>query len=71
MKNENEVEKEYSLTDTVAKLRRLANCLEKGEPFEIQVSGNRIYMPVNVEIKIEYENEGSEHELDFQFKWEK
>ncbi len=76
MKNEEEkvemeVEKEYSVKETVAKLRRLAECLEKGEPFEIQVSGKRVYMPVVVEMSIEYENEESEYQLEFQFKWEK
>ncbi len=58
------------MKETVAKLRRLADCLENGDAFEIQVDGKRIYMPADVEMGIEYENEGDEHELEFQFVWE-
>ncbi len=68
--NEFEVEKEYSVKETVAKLRRLADCLENGEAFEIQLDGNKIHMPVDVEMSIEYDSEGEEHELEFKFVWE-
>ena len=37
-----DVERIYSTSDVVAKLRRLADALESGRPFRIQVAGERI-----------------------------
>ncbi|MFO0115935.1 MAG: amphi-Trp domain-containing protein, partial [Betaproteobacteria bacterium] len=45
-KTDRDVEKEYPSTDFVAKLRRLADAIENGERFEIQIAGERIYVPV-------------------------
>ncbi|AMS31850.1 hypothetical protein AEM42_04490 [Betaproteobacteria bacterium UKL13-2] len=45
-KTERDVEKEYPSADFVAKLRRLADAIENGERFEIQIAGERIYVPV-------------------------
>ena len=44
-KSERDIEKEYPLPEFIAKLRRLADDLEKGEQFEIMVAGERIYVP--------------------------
>lgn len=68
-KQDRDIEKAYSTTDTVAKLRRLADCLEKQKPFEIQIAGERIYIPVSAEFNIEHEREGDAEEVEFQFKW--
>ncbi len=68
-KQDRDVEKVYSTAEFVAKLRRLADALEKGERFEIQVAGERIYVPVHAEFNVEHEREGSEEELEFQLKW--
>ncbi|OUR88422.1 amphi-Trp domain-containing protein [Gammaproteobacteria bacterium 42_54_T18] len=62
-------EKEYSSKDTVAKLRRLADCLEQGKPFEIMIGGERIYVPVRATFNIEHERSDGEEEVEFQFKW--
>ena len=62
-------EKEYSSKETVAKLRRLADCLEQGKPFEIMIGGERVYVPVRATFNIEHERSGSEEEVEFQFKW--
>lgn len=64
-----DVEKGYSTAQTVEKLRRLADALENGTNFEIQVAGERIYVPARAEFTIEHEREGGEEELEFQFKW--
>ena len=37
-----DLEKVYSTSEFVAKLRRLADALETGERFEIRVSGERV-----------------------------
>ena len=41
-KQERDVEKEYSKADFVAKLRRLADDIENGVQFEIQIAGERL-----------------------------
>ena len=69
-KTERDIEKVYSIQDFVAKLRRLADALESGKRFEIQVAGERIYVPADAEISIEHEREGGEEELEFQIKWQ-
>lgn len=64
-----EVEKGYSNKQTAGKLRRLAAALEKGEAFEIQVGGQRIYVPADARIDFEYEREDNVHELEIEIKW--
>ena len=68
-KRARDVERVYSTAEFVAKLRRLADALEAGERFEIQVAGERIYVPVRAEFNVEHEREGDEEELEFQLKW--
>ncbi len=68
-KKERDIEKNYPLPDFIAKLRRLADSLENGEQFEIQIAGERIYVPVRAKYSIEHEREGDEEEIEFQIKW--
>jgi len=68
-KEERDIEKEYSTAEFVAKLRRLADSLESGEKFEIQIAGERVYVPVRASFSVEHEREGSEEEIEFQIKW--
>ncbi len=69
-KPERDIEKEYSTSEIVAKLRRLADDLEAGENFEIQVAGERIYVPNRAKFSIEHEREDGMEELEFQLKWD-
>ena len=64
-----DVEKGYSTEEVVAKLRRLADALETGSPFRIQVAGERIHVPVRAEFSIEHERGDDEEEVEFQLKW--
>ncbi len=64
-----EVEKGYSNKATAEKLRRLAESLEQGKAFEIQVKGQRIYVPADAEIDFEYEKTENVHELEVEIKW--
>jgi amphi-Trp domain-containing protein len=64
-----DVERVYSTSEFVSKLRRLADALEAGKRFEIQVAGERIYVPARAEFNVEHEREGNEEELEFQLKW--
>jgi amphi-Trp domain-containing protein len=68
-KQDRDIEKVYSTSEFVAKLRRLADALEAGERFEIQVAGERIYVPARAKFNVEHEREGGEEELEFQLKW--
>lgn len=69
MKEERDIEKGYPISEYVAKLRRLADCLETGKPFEIQIAGERIYVPVRAVYNIEHEREDGCEEIEFQIKW--
>ena len=69
MANERDVEKGYSTTEVVAKLRRLADALENETPFRIQVAGERIRVPARAEFSIEHERGEDEEEVEFQLKW--
>ena len=68
-KKDRDIEKGYSNDEVVEKLRRLADCIESGKNFEIQVAGERIYVPVRAEFSIEHEREDGEEEIEFQIKW--
>lgn len=70
-KPDRDVENGYPIADFVAKLRRLADCLESGENFEIQVAGERIYVPDRAVFNIEHEREDGAEELEFQIKWQR
>jgi amphi-Trp domain-containing protein len=68
-KPERDIEKDYPLPDFVEKLRRLADALEKGQRFEIQIAGERISVPVRATCNIEHERGEDEEEIEFQIKW--
>lgn len=69
-KADRDLEKTYPTTEFIAKLRRLADCLENGEPFEIQIANERIYVPVRAIYNIEHEREDGSEEIEFQIKWD-
>jgi amphi-Trp domain-containing protein len=64
-----DVERGYSTNEVVAKLRRLADALEKERPFRIQVAGERIRVPARASFSIEHERGENEEEVEFQLKW--
>jgi amphi-Trp domain-containing protein len=69
MSKEVDVEKSYSTRQTVAKLRRLADALEAGNPFEIQIAGNPVVMPPDATIEFEYERTNEGEEIEIEIKW--
>jgi amphi-Trp domain-containing protein len=68
-RSERDLEKHYPKADFIAKLRRLADSLEGGERFRIQVAGERISVPPDALFNIEHEREGKLEEVEFQLKW--
>jgi amphi-Trp domain-containing protein len=68
VKPDRDLEKGYPIPESVSNLRRLADRLEAGEPFEIQVATQRIYVPVRAVYNIEHKREDGSEEVDFQIK---
>lgn len=69
-KSDRDVEKSYSNSEFVEKLRRLADAIENSEKFEIQIAGERVYVPVRATYNIEHEREDGSEEIEFQIKWD-
>ncbi len=68
-KRKRDIEKNYPVKQFVKKLRRLADCIEQGQKFQIQVAGERVSIPATAIINIEHERSDSSEELEFQLKW--
>jgi amphi-Trp domain-containing protein len=68
---ERDVEKAYPRKDFVAKLRRLADAVEAGKSFSIQVAGERLHIPADALFNIEHERDGGIDELEFQVRWKR
>lgn len=64
-----DVTRVQSKAEFVDVLRRLADSLERGEPFRIQVANRRFAVPASAELSIEHEVEGDAHELELQLRW--
>ena len=68
-KPERDVEKVYAVKDFVAKLRRLADSLEQGKAFTIQVAGERFTVPLDAQMSVEHERSDDGEEVEFQLTW--
>jgi amphi-Trp domain-containing protein len=68
-KESRDIERIYETADVVAKLRRLADALEKGASFRIQIAGERFRVPKHAQFSIEHERGDDEEEVEFQLKW--
>jgi amphi-Trp domain-containing protein len=68
-KKSRDLERTYSRAQFVAKLRRLADDLEKQRPFTIQVAGERLRIPAEAVFNIEHERSGGREEIEFQLRW--
>lgn len=70
MSTDRDVEKTYSLPEFVAELRRLADALEAGEEFELEIDGEAVVVPGHAIASIEHEREDGRQEIEFQLSWE-
>jgi amphi-Trp domain-containing protein len=68
-KRERDVEKGYPKAEFVAKLRRLADAVERGERFVIRIAGERVAVPARAAFTVEHERSGDEEEIEFQIRW--
>lgn len=66
---ERDVESIASVPEFVAKLRRLADALESGSSFRIQIAGERFRVPKHAELSVEHERSGETEEVELQLRW--
>lgn len=64
-----DVERDCTKDSFVDTLRRLADALEAGESFRIQVAGKRFTIPADAKLGIEHEAEGGDEEVELQLSW--
>ena len=64
-----DVEKDVPLDYFVSTLRRLADALERGEPFRIQVQNRRFVVPAGPRLVVEHEVGGGREELSLELQW--
>lgn len=69
MTTDRDVEKELSLQDFIAELRRLADALEAGNGYELEIDGETVSVPEHAVFSIEHEREDGSHEIEFQMSW--
>ncbi len=69
-KQSRDVTRTYSAKQFVSKLRRLADAIENGDRFRIQVGGERVSVPPDAEISVEHERSGKEEEVELQIRWQ-
>lgn len=66
-----DVERAYSSKETADKLRRIADAIEQGRSFRIQVAGNRLRVPTDGEVQIELQSDGDKGEVEIEIKWDR
>lgn len=64
-----DIEKAYPIRQFAAKIRRLADAIEQGKRFRIQIAGQRVSIPPDAVINIEHERAPDAEEIEFQLKW--
>lgn len=64
-----DVERNCTPQTFVETLRRLADAIEAGEAFRIQVAGERFTVPASAELSIEHEAADGDEELELQLRW--
>jgi amphi-Trp domain-containing protein len=63
------VERDCTPAQFVDTLRRLADAIEQGESFRIQVVDSRFTVPADAQLSIEHEASDGEEELELQLRW--
>lgn len=66
-----DVDRNCSAEEFAGALRRLADALEKGDAYRIQVAGKRFSVPKDAQLVIEHEAEGENEELAFELRWKR
>jgi len=69
-KRKRDIEKDYPTEQFVEKLRRFADAIENGDRFEIQIAGERVYVPARANFNLAHERGDGEEEVEFQITWQ-
>ena len=66
-----DVERSYTPAQTADKLRRIADAIEEGKSFRLQVAGNRLRVPTDgaIEIEMQTDADASAGEIEIEIKW--
>jgi len=64
-----EIEKDVPTSQFIDTLRRLADALEAGESFRVQVQNKRFTVPPDANLVIEHEVEDGEEEFALELQW--
>jgi amphi-Trp domain-containing protein len=67
--SDRDLTKTYSRSQFVQKLRRLADAVETGKAFTIQVGGEKLRIPASAAFNVEHERAEGRQELEFQVIW--
>ena len=67
--SERDVEKNVPKERFIETLRRVADALEKGESFRIQIANERIKVPADCQLLVEHERDDEVEEIELQFRW--
>jgi amphi-Trp domain-containing protein len=70
-KKKRDIEKGYGRAAFAAKLRRLADSIETGRRFSIQIAGERIQVPAGAIFNVEHERSTTDEEVEFQLRWKR
>lgn len=69
MEESRDITKKYPVKSFISKIRRLADGLENGEQFVIQIANERIRVPKEAVVSIEHERGDGTEEIEFQISW--
>lgn len=69
MSEDLDIEVSHDVSSFAAELRRLADALESGGDYSIQIDGEDVKIPAEAEFAVALEREDGETELEFQITW--
>lgn len=63
------VEQTFAKRETALKLRRIADAIEAGKTFRVQINGNRVFVPAGARVDIEIQHEEYDGEVEVDISW--
>jgi amphi-Trp domain-containing protein len=69
MTEDRDIEVPHELSAFTSELRRLADALDNGDAYVIEVDGEEVTIPADAMFAVAHEREDGEVELEFQITW--
>ena len=66
-----DAERSYSNKETARKLHRIADAIEAGRSFRVQINGHRVTVPENAKFEIELEAGNNKGEIEIDMRWDR